>query len=353
MEKIKVGVIGCGGIGCGAHIPCYAANDAVEIKYFCDIIPERAQNAAEKYGGIAVTDYHQVINDPDVVAVSVCTPNNTHPTIAIDAMRAGKHVLCEKPAAKTLEEALLMQKVQQETGVNLVIGVVNRYNGAVNEIKKMIAAGDLGDVYHVYVSFRAHRSIPGLGGLYTNKEVAGGGVLIDWGVHYFDLALYCLGEPEPRSVSGHAHSVLGCDMPNYVYDGMWAEHSKDLNGVYDVEDFVTGFIRTDGPTISFNGCWAQNIQREERYIDFLGDKGGIHLNYCGNFTYYTVEDKKFVNCIPEYNEKDMYQEEIDSFIRSIETGEKLQSHIDYIIKTAKIMQGIYDSSDCGKEIFFD
>lgn len=157
---MKVAVIGCGTIANAAHIPSYMNNPEAEIKYFCDIIPERAEAAVEKYGcGKAVVDYHDVLADPEVEAVSVCTPNNVHPTITIDALRAGKNVLCEKPAARTYKEALEMQKVQHETGKVLNIGVVNRFNDSVNLIKKYIDDGKLGDVYHVYASFRAHRSI--------------------------------------------------------------------------------------------------------------------------------------------------------------------------------------------------
>lgn len=136
---MKVAVIGCGTIANAAHIPSYMNNPEAEIKYFCDIIPERAQAAVEKYGcGTAVVDYHDVLADPEVEAVSVCTPNNVHPTISIDALRAGKNVLCEKPAARTYKEALEMQKVQHETGKVLNIGVVNRFNDSVNLIKKYI-----------------------------------------------------------------------------------------------------------------------------------------------------------------------------------------------------------------------
>ena len=167
-KKVVVGVIGCGCIANAAHIPSYMNNPDVVIKYFCDIIPERAEQAVSQYGcGIAVTDYHDVIGDPEVEAVSVCTPNRMHPVIAMDALRAGKHVLCEKPAARTYAEAKEMQAVQHETGKVLNIGVVNRFNTAVNKIRELISAGTLGEVYHVYVSFRARRSIPGLGGAFT------------------------------------------------------------------------------------------------------------------------------------------------------------------------------------------
>ena len=182
MSKVKVAVIGCGTIANAAHIPSYMNNSDVEIKYFCDIIPERAEAAVKQYGcGTAIVDYRDALNDPEVEAVSVCTPNKAHTTITIDALRAGKHVLCEKPAARTYAEAKLMQEVQHETGKTLNIGVVNRFNTAVNKIRERIAAGELGEVYHVYVSFRAHRAIPGLGGAFTTKEIAGGGAL-SWAV---------------------------------------------------------------------------------------------------------------------------------------------------------------------------
>ena len=348
---MKIAIIGCGAIANGAHIPAYMKNPEAEIKYFCYIIPERAQAAVEKYGcGTAVTDYHDVLTDPEVVAVSICTPNLMHSVISIDAMRAGKHVLCEKPTARTYAEALEMQKVQHETGMTLNIGVCNRFNDSVRRIKQYIDDGKLGTVHHVYVSFRAHRSIPGLGGAFTTKAIAGGGALIDWGVHYLDIVMYCTGDPTPKTVTGEAFCKLGKDMPNYVYKNMWSENTKDLNGTYDVDDSVTALIRTSGPVITVNGAWAQNIGVADQYIDFMGDKGGIRLNYGGNFTYYTSEYGSLVSYTPEYNTTNMYENEINAFIDCIKTGEKLTSHVDTAIITAKMMQAIYDSSEKHEEI---
>ncbi len=352
MEKIKVAVIGCGTIANGAHIPNYMKlSDKCEIKYFCDIIPEKAQAAVERYGcGKAVIDYHDILNDPEITAVSVCTPNKMHTPISIDFLDAGKNVLCEKPAARTYAEALLMQEAQHRSGKVLNIGVVNRFNTAVREIKKRIDAGELGEVYHVYVSFRAHRSIPGIGGAFTTKEIAGGGVLIDWGVHYLDIVMYCTGDPAPLTVSGKAFCKLGTDIPNYVYRGMWAEDTKNLNGIYDVDDFVSAFVRTNGPTVSINGAWAQNLEIGESFIDFLGTKAGIRLQYGGKFEIFGVHDGQLTREKPEYEMCDMFHNEIASFLRCIETGEKLPSHIDTVIVTAKLMQGIYDSSAASREI---
>ena len=224
---MKVAVIGCGTIANSAHIPSYMNNPEVEIAYFCDIIPERAQECVKKYGcGKAVVDFHDILKDKSVEAVSVCTPNNMHAPISIECLRAGKNVLCEKPAARTYPEALEMQKAQHETGKVLNIGVVNRFNDNVRLIKKYIDSGRLGEVYHVYVSFRAHRSIPGLGGQFTTKAISGGGALIDWGVHFLDIVMFCCGDPTPVTASGETFSKLGNPIEEYVYKDMWAGPPK-------------------------------------------------------------------------------------------------------------------------------
>ena len=349
---MKVAVIGCGTIANALHIPGYMENKKAEIKYFCDIIPERAEEAVRKYGcGIAVKDYHDILNDPEVEAVSICTPNNMHSVISIDFLRAGKNVLCEKPAARVLEEALEMQKVQHETGKILNIGVVNRFAPGVNYIKNMIDNGELGEVYHVYISFRSFRSIPQLGGPFTTKAIAGGGALIDWGIHFIDLVMYCCGDPKPLTVSGETFSKLGCDIPNYVYKDMHAGPS-DPNGTYDVEDSCTGLIRTEGPVISLNGAWAENINEEGMYIDFIGDKAGVRYDYImGTMNVYTTHGNSLIKYSPVYRiEKGSRQNEIDSFIDCVEKNEKICSHIDKAILTSQIMDAFYRSAEIHREI---
>lgn len=347
---MKVAVIGCGMIANTQHIPAYLANKETEIKYFCDIIPERAKAAVEKYGcGIAVTDYKEVLADPEIEAVSVCTPNKMHSVIAIDALKAGKNVLCEKPAARVYSEALEMQAVQHETGKVLNIGVVNRFNTAVNKMKEIIDRGELGEIYNVYVSFRNGRSIPGLGGDFTTKAVAGGGVTIDWGVHFFDIVMYCCGDPVTKTVSAEAFSKLGNPISDYTYTNMWAGPEK-RDGVYDVEEGITGIIRTSGPTINFNGAWAQNIFESEMFIDFMGTKGGIRLIYGGDFTLYSTKDGMLTKTVFNMKKEDMFKNEINRFVECIKTGEKLPSHIDVNILTSKMMDAIYRSAEQHKEI---
>ena len=349
-KKMQVAVIGCGTIANSAHIPSYMNNSKVEIKYFCDIIPERAEEAVKKYGcGTAVTDYHTVLEDEEIVAVSVCTPNLMHKQISVEALRAGKNVLCEKPAARSYEEALEMQQAQHETGKVLNIGVVNRFNTNVNKLKELIDQGELGEVYQVYVSFRSHRSIPGLGGAFTTKEIAGGGVMIDWGVHFFDIVMYCCGDPVTKSVSAETFSKLGNPMEDYTYVNMWAGPPK-YDGIYDVEEGVTGMIRTEGPVITFNGAWAQNIGENEMFIDFMGTKGGARLQYGKDFTLYSTKNGMLTKTTFQNTSEPMFQKEIDSFVDCVISGEKLQSHIDTNIITSQMMDAIYRSAEERREV---
>jgi len=346
----KIAVIGCGTIANSAHIPSYMNNKDVEIVYFCDIIKERAEKAVKRYGvGKAVEDYKVVLADKEIDAVSVCTPNKMHSIITIDALKAGKDVLCEKPAARVLSEAQAMQKAQAESGKILNIGVVNRYNDGVNKIKQIIDSGELGDIYQVYVSFRSHRSIPGLGGDFTNKEVAGGGVLIDWGVHFLDIVMYCCGDPKAKSVSAEMFGYLGGEMENYTYVDMWAGPPK-YDGVFSVEDSITGMIRTSGPVITFNGAWAQNIGENEMFIDFIGTKAGIRLQYGKDFTKYGADKGMLTKTTYEFTTTGMFQNEIDAFVKDIDSREKLPSNIDVNILTSEIMEAIYKSAEEHKEI---
>ena len=351
MGKLKVAIIGCGTIATSAHLPAYqAASDLADVAYFVDIIPERAERMRDAYGaGKALADYHQILTDPDLDSVSVCTPNDTHAPITIDFLKAGKHVLCEKPASVSAKLAADMQKAAVQSGKMLNIGVVNRFNVAVNKIRDMIQAGDLGNVYHVVCSFRAWRSIPGLGGPFTTKKNAGGGVLIDWGVHFLDLIDFCIGQPEIKTVSAQTYSILGRDLRQYTFENMWAGPPK-LDGTYDVEDFVTGLVRTEGPTISVNGAWAQNVGEDAMFIEFLGDKGGIRLQYGGSFVFYTTRNGMLSETKYRFGSENMFNVEIRDFLTRAVHGVKTRANIDHAIRTTQLMELMYQSAEQGREI---
>ena len=345
-----IAIIGCGRIANNAHLPALSKIDEVRIKYACDLIIEKAEAAKVKFPKIenTIVDYNVALNDPEVDAVYVLTPNYAHYSVTMDALRAGKHVFCEKPITVNYELSKEMADEAIKQGKILNIGVCNRYHKSVEKIHDMIADGKLGKVYHVYCSFRAFRSIPGLGGAFTTKKESGGGALIDWGVHFLDLILYALGGAKLETVTCDTYSEMAKDMKSYKYESMWAEDTADIeNGTNDVDDFVTGYVRTDKASISLNGAWAQNINVGEMYVDFLGDKGGVRLDYCSLFTYWdgaTLEGTR-----EEYDIPNMYLCEDKAFFNSIKTGVKDKNNIENILESARLLDELYKSAEERKE----
>jgi len=350
-KKYVVGIIGCGRIANFAHLPALSKNSGIRIKYVCDIIVEKAIKAKKEFPTIeyVTNDYHEILNDKEVDAVFVLTPNYSHYTITMDALRANKNVLCEKPITVNYRLSLEMAEEAEKRGLILNIGVCNRFNKSIELLEEMNRKGDFGNIYHVYCSFRAFRAIPGLGGPFTTKSQSGGGVLIDWGIHFLDLILYILGKPKIMTVSSSAYSEMAKDLKSYHYKDMWAEDTSNIeNGINDVDDFITGFVRTDKASISFNGAWAQNIDATEMFIDFLGDKCGARLTYGGKFVIYRGSDLKTIEL--EYDIPNMYECEDESFIQSCMTGIKDKGNIQYILDSARLLDALYESSDKKKEL---
>lgn len=348
-----IAVIGCGRIANNAHFPALTQIDGVRIKYACDLIETKAQAVKEKYPTIEniITDYKIALRDDEVDAVWVLTPNYAHYTITMDALRAGKHVFCEKPITVNYELSCEMAEEAKKCGKMLNIGVCNRYHKSVELIHDKIEKGELGGVYHVHISFRNFRCIPGLGGAFTTKSQSGGGVLIDWGVHFLDLVLYALGGAKLKNVTCDAYCEMAKDMKSYKYTGMWAEDTADIeNGTNDVDDFISGYVRTDKASISFTGAWAQNVGVNEMYIDFLGDKKGIRLNYGGHFTEWSGETLEAT--VDETEIPNMYLCEDRAFVESAKTGVKDKNNIEYILESAKLLDTLYRSSDEKREISF-
>ena len=349
-----IAVIGCGRIANNAHFPALAQIEGLRIKYACDLIESKAQEQKDKYPELienVITDYKVALSDPEVEAVWVLTPNYEHYTISMAALKAGKHVFCEKPITINYEKSLEMAKEAEKQGKMLNIGVCNRHHKSVEMIKQWFEEGKFGNIYHVYCSFRSNRSIPGLGGAFTTKAQSGGGVLIDWGVHFLDLILYVLGVPSLKTVTCNTYNEMAKDMKSYKYEYMWAEDTADVeNGTNDVDDFVTGFIRTSGASISFNGAWAQNIPDNEMFIDFLGDKGGARLTYGGKFKFFDGQTLQTIE--PEYDIPGMYLKEDAAFLDSVKTGVKDKNYIDGVLETAKLLDALYESAEKQKELTF-
>jgi len=355
---ITLAVIGCGNIARAAHLPSIAKIKEYKLKYCVDIIKERADWAAEKYGTAgftkALTDYKEILNDPELDAAIICTHTCMHSVMAIDFLKAGKNVLSEKPVATSYDKALAMAAAAKESGKILNIGVCMRYNKVVAVVKDLIDSGKLGDIYSVYCSFRKYRMIPGIGGEFTTKERAGGGVLFDWGVHFFDLILYAIGGPDILSATADTHSIIGKDIEGYKHQlpnlPFLLLSKKYPDGTYDVEEFVSGYVRTTGAGISLNGAWAQNIKKNEMFVDFMGSKGGIRMLYNKSLKLYTVEKGGRLNrSKPKAKGYNHYFAEHLAFVKDIMSGSRSRAYIDNILPTSLMLEWLYRSAEEKKE----
>ncbi|MDF2484674.1 MAG: oxidoreductase domain protein [Herbinix sp.] len=253
-KKIKVGIIGCGGIANGKHMPSLSKLGDVELVAFCDIIAEKAEKAKKEYGtpdAKVYTDYKELLKDKDIEVVHVCTPNRSHAPISIDSMQAGKHVMCEKPMAKTAEDARKMVQTAKETGMKLTIGYQHRHKPEAIYLKSVIERGDLGDIYFAKAFAVRRRGTPNWG-VFLNEYEQGGGPLIDIGTHSLDVTLYLMNNYEPKMVVGTKYKkVNNADCGN-PWGGWDAEQ-------HTMEDSAFGFIvMKNGATIILESSWALN-----------------------------------------------------------------------------------------------
>ena len=275
MKKLKVGIIGCGFIANGKHLPSLAAQKDVEVVAFCDIIIERAEASAKKFGppdALVCLDYRDVLARKDIDVIHVCTPNSSHAEITIAALKAGKHVMCEKPMAKTAAEAKAMLDAYHETGKLLTIGYQNRFRQDLQLMKRVCENGDLGEVYFAKAFATRRRGVP-TWGVFMDKEKQGGGPLIDLGTHALDLTLWMMENYEPESVLGSTFDKLGKMGSEANIMGPW-DPAK-----YEVEDSAFGLVKfRNGATVMLEASWAINmIVSNEAMTMLCGTKGGADM----------------------------------------------------------------------------
>jgi predicted dehydrogenase len=262
-ERVKVAVIG---VGMGkAHAEYYQRCPEAELVALCD---RDANRLAEVAGILGVsrtfTDTEELFRLPGLQAVSVALPNFLHAPITIAALNAGLHVLCEKPLAMSAAEATEMVATARRVGRRLMVHFNTRFNETSRLVKHAVENGELGDIYFARALWHRNRGIPGIGGWFTQKQLAGGGALIDIGVHRIDLALWLMGFPTVSSVSGATYSHLGQQIA--------ARQGKS----FDVDDLAAGFIRFEsGASLTFEISWASQAEkREDMCTHLMGTAGG-------------------------------------------------------------------------------
>ena len=271
-ETLRIGIIGCGGIANGKHMPALKHQKGVEMVAFCDIIEERALKAAKDYGtpdAKCYTDYKKLLEDKSIDVVHVCTPNKEHSFITIDALEAGKHVMCEKPMAKTYAEAKAMLDAAKRTGKKLTIGYQNRQTPQALYVKQACEDGVLGDIYYANAIALRRRAVP-TWGVFLNEDEQGGGPLIDIGTHALDLTLWCMNNYKPKMVVGTKYRMLADQTQTANAWGDWDPKQ------FTVEDSAFGFIvMENGATIVLQSSWALNIlDASEAAFRLCGTKAG-------------------------------------------------------------------------------
>lgn len=276
MRNVKVGIIGCGGIANGKHMPALSVLGNVEMVAFCDIIEERAQDAADKFGARGARvykDYQEMLKkEGEMEVVHVLTPNRTHSPITVAALESGRHVMCEKPMSKDVEGARKMVAAAKKTGKLLTIGYQGRCRSDSLYLKRLCESGALGEIYYARAIALRRRAVP-TWGVFLNEFEQGGGPLIDIGTHALDLTLWMMNNYEPELVLGTTYRKLADKKDAANAWGPWDPEK------FTVEDSAFGFIRfKNGATCVLESSWALNIADPREAVSMLcGTKGGADM----------------------------------------------------------------------------
>lgn len=350
--KYKIGAIGVGGIFKAVHEEAWREHPEAEIVAVCDVREDRAREVAARLGVSRVyTDYRQMLQDKDIDAVDICTPNLYHSEIAIAALNAGIHVFCEKPDAVNPEEAQRMADAAAASGKLLMVMRNNRFNPYSQFLKRYVDEGLMGEVYTGRCGWIRRRGIPGKGGWFTTKELSGGGPLIDLGVHFIDLTMWIMGNPKPVAVSGATYTKFAKDEISDSLHSSFGDKQKD--GTFDVEDLATGFIRFEnGATLQIEFSWASNINEETNFLELRGTKAGASLRN-GELTLFSEAAGQLTDTKPVIKGAQhvkQHAENIKHFVDCLEGRAEPTIRPEHGVDMIKILSAIYASAESGKEV---
>lgn len=360
MEKVyRVGIIGCGGIAKGKHLPSLSKLDRVELAAFCDIVEERAEEAKQKYGSSdakVYADYRELLQDETLDIVHVLTPNNSHAEISIAALEAGKHVMCEKPMAKTAADAKLMLEAAERTGKKLTIGYNNRFREDSLYLKQLCDAGELGSIYFAKAHAIRRRAVP-TWGVFLDEEKQGGGPLIDIGTHALDLTLWMMNNYKPKVVLGTTHHQLSQRENAANAWGPWDPKQ------FSVEDSAFGMIvMENGATIMLESSWALNsMDIDEAKCSLSGTeagadmKNGLRINGEKLGRLYTQDVELSANGVAFYEGKSESAPDVEmrKWIEAIDKDEDPVVTPRQALVVSQILEAIYESARTGKAVYLN
>ncbi len=347
-SPLKVAVVGVGGIA-RTHMPGWAASQHAEVVAGADINPNVLKEWGETHGVTRLAEkVEDLLRDPDIDIIDVCVPNMHHAPLAIAALEAGKHVICEKPLAPTPQDVRAMIDARNRSGKLLMTAQHFRFAGVSQAMKNEITAGALGDVYHARSwMLRRNALIPTAG--FVRKELSGGGPCIDIGVHVLDLTLWLMGHPKPVSVTGVARAELAHKPGAF---SVW--HPAPIPANFDVEDFAAGFVRFDnGATLAIEVSWLlhHNTDGEDMQIWLYGTEGGCHWPKA-EFLSSNYDTRQLYNRTLKMTRDLMEPHALEcvEFARAVAEGAPSPVPPEQSLIVMSILDGIYRSQRTGGEV---
>jgi predicted dehydrogenase len=349
-DKVQIGIIGAGGITTGAHLPAFKElSGRCDVVAICDVQKETAQKVAAEAGIESVFSSHQeMLEKAKLDAVIVATPNRFHREPAIDALRAGKHVLCEKPLGIDGEDARQMCAAARDAGKLLQVGLQGRFFAPSQYLKEFIDEGGLGPIYYARAWALRRRKVPAWG-VFIDKEKQGGGPLIDIGVHVLDLTMWLMGNPKPVSASGKTWNHLGTN-PELMNE--WGSYDRSK---FTVEDFAVGLIRFEnGAVVTLESSFMANIEGDPYQTQLMGEKAGALLKPAMQqdaLTIFSEDQGRIFDVKPAYIPpvKGAHIAAATAFLDSIMEGKPSQVPGEQGMTLNAIFDALYKSSETGKE----
>jgi predicted dehydrogenase len=342
----NVAVIGAGGIG-QDHLASFSLHPAARVVALAEVSPERGREAAERFGvPELVTDYRQLLRRADIDVVSIALPNYLHASVTLDALRAGKNVMLDKPMATNARDAAKLVAEAQKRGVLFMVGQNFRFTPETQTARQVVDTGALGDVYHAKTSWNRRAGIPRIGSWFTQKRFAGGGCTYDIGVHALDRCLYLLGEFDAAAVSGQTFAKFG---PRGLGNGGWGKSEIDPKAPFDVDDLSVALIKLkSGRTVLLEASWAAHgplIDLNETQL--FGTEAGLSLPPVKLFKQarsgYTAEE---VDLLPPLVNTNRMVHFIDCLLGKAKPFVKPAESL----AVQKILDAIYISARTGKEV---
>lgn len=348
QKTVRVGVVGTGGIA-GSQIKALKKIAGVEIVALADIRAEACEKAKQELDlpqAKVFTEWKLLVTQPDIDAVTVCTPNSLHCAPVVAALKAGKHTMVEKPIAMNAKEGQKMCDAAQQAGKVFSIGFQQRFRPDVQYVTRCVNDGLLGDIVYCRTQWLRRRGIPSWG-VFGRKELQGGGPMIDIGVHALDMAHYIAGRPAPIAASGSCYTYLGNKKPEAT--ASWGEWDWKT---YTVEDLAVGFIRFKGGlTMTVESSFAAHIQEEAFSIQIMGTKGGAMIGGPDKVKIFTDMNGKMVNITPAFlPADDCFAIKMQKWIAVIRGEEKNDAPGEDGLMIQKILDAIYLSSEKGREV---